>query len=853
MHRLRVVVILLLLTVSAHAETIRLEREVVPLSQAIALHADPRSDSYRGTTTIALDVRNATTAFRMHAVDLTIDSMTLTGEGGVTTLAHAPGGDGTIVVTADSPLAAGRYTLDITFNGDFNRRAVGLYKMKTRDGEPYLFTQFQAIDARRAFPSFDEPSFKMPYELTVSIPAQYDAISNTPVAHESATPETKTIRFARTKPLPSYLIALAVGKFDYTPIAGMSVPGRVVAPKGQAHLTRLAAALTPRILAALEEYFGTSYPFEKIDLIAVPEYWAGAMENPGAITYRDTILLLDEKTATPGARQNLIRVTAHELAHMWFGDLVTMEWWDDFWLNESFADWMGDKITAQLFPELGHDISEMAGIQDVMRSDARPAAEPIRTIGASPEHAMRSVGVAYNKGKAVLAMFEQWIGREKFRQGVLAHLKANAWGNADAAEFFASLARHAPAGTVAALQSFVNQPGIPIVNVEIVSPTAVRLTQSRFTSGAKTAAQTWHIPLMLRHSEGVTPVMLDVPAKTVTLPKPVTWIYPNAEAAGYYRWQLPEDAMTALAARAGDVLHPRERLAFIGNAGALFSNGTIRGDLYLDLLRRFGTEADAQVLSSLIRALGDVYFTFDSPATRPLFAKLIRAMLRPQLDRIGITPRPGESEKVTTLRPELLSVLGELGEEAHVRAFVKEQLPKYLHDPSSLHPSLAAVVVTLGARRGDEALFEEYRKRFEAATLPAERQRFRAALGRFGDPKLRAKARQYALSGPVRPQELSGLIGGGHTAEERDESFAFVMANYDALAKRMPPAFTAGLPFFASGCEPARVEKAREFFATRKAEGTERTMARVAEQVNECAALRERELAAVTDYLRKLR
>ncbi len=340
------------------ADLVRLGSDVVPTAEAVSLTADPRSDDYSGSVVVDLQVKKATPTFRFHAEDMTLASLKLTKGNKAVDVTHAKGEDGTVLVTAAKPLQPGKYTLSIDFTNKYNRQAVGLYKMTVKDGTPYLFTQFEAIDARRAFPCWDEPGFKIPYELTLNIPEQYDAVSNTTVASESKSGGRKVIRFARTKPLPSYLIAVAVGEFESTPIEGMSVPGRVIAPKGQGRLTKLAAEITPPLLAALEKYFGSKHPFEKVDLIAVPEYWAGAMENPGAITYRDTVLLLDPAVATPAQRQNLIRVTAHELAHMWFGDLVTMEWWDDLWLNESFADWMGDKITDQVHPELGHAITE---------------------------------------------------------------------------------------------------------------------------------------------------------------------------------------------------------------------------------------------------------------------------------------------------------------------------------------------------------------------------------------------------------------------------------------------------------------------------------------------------------------
>ena len=840
---------LLLVALDLTAQTVRLGNDVLPTSQTVTLDVDPRKDDYTGSVTVDLEVRKATTAFRFHSEDMTITSLKLNGAD----VTHAKGGDGTVLVTASEPLKPGKYVLTADFANKFNRQAVGLYKMLTKDKEPYLFTQFQAIDARRAFPVWDEPGIKIPYEINVTIPDIYDAISNAPIANESKGEGTKIIRFARTKPLPAYLLALAVGQFDYTPINGMSIPGRVVAPKGQGRLTKTAAEITPGVLAALEKYFGGRYPFEKMDLIAVPEYWAGAMENPGAITYRDTVLLLDPATATPNQRQNLIRITAHELAHMWFGDLVTMEWWDDLWLNESFADWMGDKITDQLYPEFGHLVGELRGIQRVMNQDARATTDPIRKLDTDPVTAMRNVGIAYDKGKAVIQMFESWIAPEKFRQGVLDHIKANQWGNANAAEFFASLEKHAPKGTVAALETFVNQPGIPLVTVEQTGANEIRLSQTRFSTG-NAAAQTWRIPVTIRYSDGKTvrtaTTLLDTPTKTLKLEgERVDWLYPHGHAAGYYRWKMPEATMTSLAARASEVLEPKERLAFIGNAGALFSNGTIHGDTYLALLARFAADPDAHVLSAMMGALGTLRVTFDNATNRPMFAAYLRRTLGPALDRIGMTPKEGESQNITSLRPQLLSLLGVYGQDPRVLQYAREALPKYLADPSAVHPTLAGLVLAANARTGDEKLFDEYRRRFETASLPAERARYLGALGSFTDPALKMKARAYSLTAAVRPTEMFALFGGGETPEEREEGFEWILAHYDEIMKKLPPAYASGMTAIAGGCEPARVARAREFFKQRNIPGIERRLAQVEEQVNECAALRQREMAAVSGFL----
>ncbi|HVG23781.1 MAG TPA: M1 family metallopeptidase [Thermoanaerobaculia bacterium] len=849
----RALSILLLLALSPllAGQSVRLGTDVAPVRQSIRLELDPRLDTFRGSVDVELNVERPTRTFRFHAQDLSVVSLRLSKAERPIDAAYSAGEGNTVNVTAGERLTPGaHYALHVDFTNKYNRQAVGLYKMTTKDAEPYLFSQFEAIDARRAFPVWDEPHFKIPYQLTVAVPSQYDAVSNTPVDGESASGDVKTVRFARTKPLPSYLIALAVGRFDYTPIEGLGVPGRVVAPKGQGRLAGMAAQITPPVLAALEKYFGGRYPFEKVDLIAVPEYWAGAMENPGAITYRDTVLLLDPSTATPAQRQNLVRVTAHELAHMWFGDLVTMEWWNDLWLNESFADWMGDKITDQVFPEFEHAISELGGIQGVMGSDARGNADPIRRKESTPEESMRAVGLAYNKGKAVLSMFEQWIGPAKFREGVLAHLKANAWSNATAEEFFGMLAKHAPAGTAEAMETFIAQPGIPLVTVERVGPNSVRLTQQRFTTSGDAKPVLWKIPVTLRYDGGTKAVLLDAPSKTVTLDVPrAEWIYPHAQAAGYYRWRMSDDELALLARRAPDVLEPRERLAFIGNLAALFRSGTLHGDTYLHYLEGFAADPDPHVAGALLGTLANVRSTFLTPETRPRFASYLRRTLGPMVDRIGLTPRPGESHSVASLRPELVAWLGEYGDDPRIQTFAREQLAKYMQDPKSIDPALIGVIISLGGVHGDAALFAEYRRRFENASTPAERSRFLGGMRQFEDPAIKKQVRDYALNGPVRPTEIMTLVSGAEDSAQRDELFQWVTSNYDALMKKLPPTFGSGMAALAGGCEPERVERARQFLAEKKVQGYERGLTRTAEAVNECAALRAREIEAITRYL----
>ncbi|HET9316035.1 MAG TPA: M1 family metallopeptidase, partial [Vicinamibacteria bacterium] len=497
-------------------EHVRLGTEVVPTRQEVRLRLDPRLDTYSGSVRLELDVRKAGAPIRLHAEEMTIHRATVDGA----PAAHAAGPDNTVVITPAKALAVGPAVLTIEFGNEYDRRAVGLYKMAQGDG--YLYTQFEPIDARKAYPCFDEPGFKIPWQVTAEIPAGFDAVSNTP---ETAGPERdgwKEVRFAQTRPLPSYLVALVVGKLAFVPIEGMGVPGRVVTVRGQERLAAVATRMTPPLLKAAEDYFGIPYPYEKLDLIAVPEYWPGAMEHPGAITFADGILLLDEQGATPSQQRLLARVDAHELAHMWFGDLVTMAWWDDLWLNESFADWLGDKLVERAYPEMQVALSELQTVQDTMTSDRRATALPIRRPVADPQETMGTVGLVYYKGKSVLGMFERWLGADRFREGVGLYLRENSWKNATADQLWAALDRTTRSDFSKSLATFIEQPGLPLVSLERLGGGRVRLSQHRYArAGATLPPLTWRIPVSLRVGTGtgsrVETIMLDGPTRELSL------------------------------------------------------------------------------------------------------------------------------------------------------------------------------------------------------------------------------------------------------------------------------------------------------------------------------------------------
>jgi alanyl aminopeptidase len=838
----------------------RLATDVVPVFESVRLVADARQPGYKGSVRIDLDVRRPAASFALHAADIEVGRVALSGPRGAVEVAHATSPGERLEITASRPLEPGPHVLEIDFANQYDTQATGLYKVAA-GGDDYLFTQFEADDARQAFPCFDEPSFKIPFQLTVVVPEAHVAVSNTPIESDTVKDGRRTVVFARTKPLPSYLIALATGPLEFVPIPGMSVPGRVVTVKGASGLAGEAVRSTPRLLAALERYFGRAYPYEKLDLIAVPEFWPGGMENAGAITFRDGILLLDSRGASTAQRQSHVEIVAHELAHMWFGDLVTMAWWDDLWLNESFASWMGDKGAAEAFPEFRTGIAEVAGVQGAMITDARLSTRAIRQPVSSLDNLLQAAdNLANQKGQAVLGMAEAWVGEEEFRKGVNAYLSAHQWKNAVAADLWAALGKAGGKDVSGMMATFLDQPGIPLVSIESVEGNKVRVAQRRFLNhGVSAPPATWRIPVGLKYEAGgrtrTRTVLLERASETIELEGPVGWIHPNLDQRGYYRWNVPAGVLQALADGGERTLSARERVGFIGNASALLDAGVLRGDAYLRLLRPFARDAEPEVVSAVVASMQKVKQAFVVPEVESSFAAYLRGVLGPALERIGRERRPGETESVSVLRPQLLLWLGRDGHDPAALAQGAAIARAFLADPQAADPSLVGTALQLAALGGDRVLFDEYRKRIEAAKVPADRQRFLGALGYFRDPALMDEALRYSLTASVRPQELFAVpFGIGSTVAHQARPYQFMVENFDAIRARIPPMFLVFMPHFAGGCSAERAASARAFFADPKhaAPGMEKEIAKMSEAVADCAALRAREGAAVETFLRGL-
>jgi alanyl aminopeptidase len=548
---------------------------------------------------------------------------------------------------------------------------------------------------------------------------------------------------------------------------------------------------------------------------------------------------------------------------MWFGDLVTMAWWDDLWLNESFASWMEDKITAEVHPELDSQVGEVKNAQRVMALDSllttRAMRQPVRSMDSLLQSAD---ALAYSKGAAVLHMIERWIGPEAFRAGVLQYLKAHADGNATADDLWNALSAASGKDVAAALSSFLDRPGVPLVAVELLPEGRVKLTQSRFVNAGATPppGQTWRIPVRLRYPVGAL-----TKTQTVLLTRRRD---DQARVEDDSRLDPPERrrvGLLPLVRALRDVLQnglpsgghlEHQGARRVPGERARCSSRALRGEDYVKMLQAFASDPDPEVVGNVLAGLGKIRGTFFAEGRDAEFAPFVRKTLAPALTRFGAAKHEGEPERVTALRPNLLETLGDAGRDEGVLTEMERLAAAYLTDPASIDPSLAEKAIQLSAIRGDAALFDRYRARFETATVPADRRHFLSALGNFRDPALADRARAYVLEGPLRPQEVLSIPRNqAKIPTEAGKIYGWMTAHYTELAARIPADFMVFMPYFAEGCSSDRVAAAKTFFAEpdHAPPGTSKELSRVSESVGDCVTLDAREGESVRRYATSVR
>jgi aminopeptidase N len=839
----------------------RLPEVASPENYKLTFAPDLEKAKFEGDETISLRVLKPTSAITLNAVDIDFHEVTITSGGTTQKAKVTPEKDKEMVVLGvEKPLSAGAATVHITYSGILNDEMRGLYLGKDDQGRKYAATQFEATDARRAFPSFDEPNYKATFDITAVADKGMVAISNYKMISDTPGPGDKhTVKFATTAKMSSYLAALVVGKFEYIEGEADGIPIRIYSTPGKKEMGRFVLGASEQIVSYFDKYFGIKYPYGKLDLIGLPDFSAGAMENTGLITFREVILLIDQQHGSPGLKKTIASVTSHEIAHMWFGDLVTMKWWDDIWLNEGFATWAASKPLLGWKPEWNFDLDDVNQNAATLNTDSLASTRPIHQAAETPAQIQELFdGIAYGKAAAVLNMLEAYLGPETFRAGVREYVKQHSYGNATADDFWTTLAKVSKRPVDQIMPTWVKQAGVPIVNVKAEcsgNSTTVTLSQQRYyydRAKFETANdQLWQIPVCLKGSSGNSAKceLLTKKEAAFTLPGCSTWVIANAGAAGYYHVGYQPDAVRAIAKDAESKIPPAERITLESDIWASVRVGReLVGD-YLAFAQGLQADRTRAVMESVLGRFNYIGQYLVNENERDSYRAWLRQYLTPIAKEVGWEPRAGESDEQKTLRAGLLNALGYDARDPEALATARKIADKAFDDPTSVDRDLASGAIALAALNGDEAFYDRVMAALQKPKSPEEYYMYFFALPQFSDQKLLQKTLDYAISPEVRAQDALSLVTGvmGNPAGEK-LAWDFVLAHWDAVQKLGGP-FASAQVVAATGtfCDAHMRDQVVDFYAAHKIEAAERTYRQSIERINNCVDLKtqqEPQLAA---------
>ncbi len=853
----------------------QLPQWLTPSHYNLSLKVDPDNASFSGTIVIDVELAKNTSELWLHGQNINAANASFTNaDGKVTPLTYREmGHSGVVKLSAKQALTPQKGQISITFSAALADDLSGLYLVKDA-GENYAFSQFEPNYARFAFPSFDEPRFKTPFDISLEIKKAYKGFANTPKINEQQTDNGfKRLTFKTTKPLPTYLVAVAIGDLDVvehtaiptSDIRDVEIPLRGLATKGKGKEMAYALENTASILATLENYFGIPYPYEKLDIVAVPDFAAGAMENAGLITYREQLLLLGDKP-TLDQQRSYARVHAHELAHQWFGNLVTMPWWDDIWLNESFATWMADISMNNWNPEFGFERAMVRSGHSVMNSDVyldtRQIREPIKNNG-DIESAFD--GITYQKGGAVLQMLEDYIGEQAFREGVRYHLKKYAFGHANALQFIESIEENSDKANIKdAFESFLNQKGVPLVNVSYQcneQGNTVTFEQSRYLplGAGSSSEQTWTLPICITTiGDSATDKqcqMLTKPIETFALTAsecPIA-IMPNSQGKGYYRWSLSDQQQSALMAQF-DQLSGAEKYAVASNLAAEFKAGRIDASHYLSSIKPIIADKDWDLIS---QPVGDIKFISNNIANdqeKLNISAYLSSLYQPKLDEIGLyantsfdTENPVETKllrktlinlvALTLEQPELLNELALMGTKL-IGYQTDGQLNIDAVEPELMAPALASAVTVYGKPFAEAVIAQLVNT--DDGTI---RQRLLVAVGRSKDPQVSEMVLDLMTSLSLRVNERLTLLGSHMSQKENQQNvYHWLKEKYGLVSMVIPKKYLAMAPIIGAGfCSSEMRDDVETFFNAKLNDNpdSERYLSTTLEKIEMCIALKE--------------
>ncbi|MHB8438484.1 MAG: M1 family metallopeptidase [Acidimicrobiales bacterium] len=782
----------------------RLPYSVDPRRYDLRLRPDLEGATFTGTVTITADARESVDVFVLHAQDLDVAGAALAvgdAEGEAVPVRVTPDAhhDDRIVLTFDRPVGPGPITVSLTFAGVLNDMLHGFYRSTFTDDEGATHviatTQFEATDARRAFPCLDEPDRKAAFAVTIDVPPGNDAFSNGPeIERVDLDDGWQRVRFGDTIPMSTYLVAFAVGPFRATdPVDVDGVPVRVVHVPGREPLTGFALDVAAHALRFFSDWFAIPYPAEKLDLLAVPDFAAGAMENLGCVTFRENALLVDHSGAARADLERVAHVVAHEIAHMWFGDLVTMKWWNGIWLNEAFATFMEVLCVDAYRPEWERWVSFGVDRQAAMETDALHSTRPVEYPVGPPEEARGMFDVlTYEKGGAVLRMLERHLGAERFRDGIRRYLDGHRLGNTVTADLWSALADASgePVGPI--MDTWILQGGFPVIHVKRIEE-ALELTQEPCTfgppKGDSAVGERWRIPLGIRTlgddsvpGESVQ-LVLDDQGATIPL-RDSAPVVVNAHGDGFFRVAYDDDSARALLPLL-DKLDTLERFGILTDTWTEIQAGRAPLDRLLQAAERLRRDDDPDVWSRLTGPVGTLDHVADE-ADRDAVAGYMRALAGPRFAELGWDPRAGEPERVSSLRAQLLRALGTVGADEEVRARCVELHRADSTGRTPMHAEMAPAVVAVVARAGDPDDYETFLRRYRHGATPQEQLRYLYGLAGFPDPVLGTRTYAIALD-EARSQDApfvvaSLLASRAHGTATWDR----VVAQWDDLLQRFP-------------------------------------------------------------------
>jgi alanyl aminopeptidase len=849
---------------------LRLPAGAAPVRYAAELWVDPSKEKFEGKIEIEISLKEETGTVWLNAKELDVRAASARRAGGGETVpgAAAVAGSDYVGLTFQRNLSPGPWTVILEYSGHVESKDTeGVFRQKD-GGDWYAFTQFEAIYARRAFPCFDEPSFKTPWQLTIHAPKGSIAVSNTPVASEAQEPDGgRKFVFAPTKPLPSYLVAFGVGPFDVVNAgtAGRNrTPIRMIVPKGRGAEARWAAASTGPLLEQLERYFDIPYPYEKLDHLVIPQTVGfGAMENAGLVTYSSNLLLAKPADETIRFRRAYASVCAHETAHQWFGDYVTTAWWDDIWLNEAFATWMASKIVDRWKPEWSWAVQRAGARTGAMDQDSLVTARRIRQpIAGNDDIVSAFDGITYQKGAAVIEMFESWVGEEGFRQGIQRYLTTHAWGNATADDFVSSIAEAAGnREVVPALRSFLDQPGVPLVTAELVctgGAPRLLLSQKRFLPTGSTGSmkETWQVPVCARAGDPGTAkvcTLLTQPSGELALPGACPARVVANAGSGYYRVLYAGSLLGKVLADGGKHLTAGERVATLSDVAALARTGDVSMATALSLVPAFANDRDRPVVESVQRIAAAPRDLLVTDAMRPRYRRFVSEVFGARARALGWKAKPGEDEETQLLRETLVPFVANEGDEPALVADAMRMANAWVKDRGAVDAEMVTAVLDVAARHGDMELFQSFLAEARKATNRRERTRLLSSLGLFRDPSVVPAALRVTLADAFDARESVVILREvASSRETRPEAWAFLKANFDRLTARLPRESPARFPSLAAGFSDGERRADVEAFFRDKAPkymGGPRYLAQALEQIQLRAAQKSAQQESVNDFL----